>query len=170
MLFRSIDPGSMTVTLLGAGGAAKAVALALAQAGAERVWVCNRTLERAEELCAHDPRGRLAPEGFGGDALRRRAEQSQLLVNCTNLGMEGCGQFGDFSFLDALPEGAGVFDLIYHPAETELLAYARRRGLPTLNGLPMLVNQAVLALEHFLDRPLDRKTMAETAAAALKQN
>ena len=165
-----IDPGSMTVTLLGAGGAAKAVALALAQAGAERVWVCNRTLERAEELCAHDPRGRLAPEGFGGDALRRRAEQSQLLVNCTNLGMEGCGQFGDFSFLDALPEGAGVFDLIYHPAETELLAYARRRGLPTLNGLPMLVNQAVLALEHFLDRPLDRKTMAETAAAALKQN
>ena len=165
-----IDPGSMTVTLLGAGGAAKAVALALAQAGAERVWVCNRTLERAEELCAHDPRGMLAPEGFGGDALRRRAEQSQLLVNCTNLGMEGCGQFRDFSFLDALPEGAGVFDLIYHPAETELLTYARRRGLPTLNGLPMLVNQAVLALEHFLDRPLDRKTMAETAAAALKQN
>ena len=85
--------------------------------------------------------------------------------------MEGCPhQFEDFPFLDALPDGAAVFDLIYHPAETELLAQARRRGLRTLNGLPMLVNQAVLALEHFLDRPLGRPKMAEVAAAALNQN
>lgn len=164
----SLDPAGMTVTLLGAGGAAKAVALALAQAGAERVWVCNRTLNRAEALCAHDPLGRLAPENFDLETLCRLAARSQLLVNCTNLGMGGCpSQFQDFSFLDALPPDAGVFDLIYHPAETELLAQARRRGLRTLNGLPMLVNQAVLALEHFLNRPLDRNAMAGVAAAAL---
>ena len=163
-----IDPAGLTVTLLGAGGAAKAVALALSQAGAERVFVCNRTLARARELCAHDSLGRLSPAGFDMGTLRRMAEQSQLLVNCTNLGMEGCpAQFEGFSFLDALPPDAGVFDLIYHPAETELLAHARRRGLRTLNGLPMLVNQAVLALEHFLDRPLDRGAMAGAAAAAL---
>ena len=163
-----IDPAGLTVTLLGAGGAAKAVALALSQAGAERVFVCNRTLARARELCAHAPLGRLSPAGFDMGTLRRMAEQSQLLVNCTNLGMEGCpAQFEGFSFLDALPPDAGVFDLIYHPAETELLTHARRRGLRTLNGLPMLVNQAVLALEHFLDRPLDRGAMAGAAAAAL---
>lgn len=165
-----IGPAGMTVTLLGAGGAAKAVALALAQAGAARVYVCNRTKARAEALCALEPSGRLIPAGSDSQGLGRAAAQSQLLVNGTNLGMEGCpGQFEDFSFLDALPGGAAVFDLIYHPAETQLLSQARRRGLRTMNGLPMLVNQAVLALEHFLDRPLDRPAMAAVAAAALNQ-
>ena len=165
-----IDPAGLTVTLLGAGGAAKAVALALSAAGAERVHVCNRTLSRAEALCAHDPRGRLSPSAFDPDSLGRLAARSQLLVNCTNLGMEGClRQFEDFGFLDALRPDAGVFDLIYHPNQTELLAQARRRGLRTLNGLPMLVNQAVLALEHFLARPLDRPKMAAAAAAALSK-
>lgn len=165
------DPAGLTVTLLGAGGAAKAVALALVEAGAERVFVCNRTPERAAALCALDGLGRLIPAAFDPDTLARRTAQSRLLVNCTNLGMAGCpGQFEEFSFLDALPPDAGVFDLIYHPAETQLLAQARRRGLSTLNGLPMLVNQAVLALEHFLNRPLNHSAMAEAATAALNHN
>lgn len=124
-----VDPAGTTITLLGAGGAAKAVALALSQAGAERVWVCNRTRSRAEELCAHDLLGRLSPAAFDLDTLSALVGKSRLLVNCTNLGMEGCpNQFEDLRFLDALPADAGVFDAIYHPAETELLAYARRRG------------------------------------------
>ena len=161
------DPAGSTVTLLGAGGAAKAVALALAQAGAERVRVCNRTLKRAGELCARHPR--LTPAPFDPDTLERLCRGADLLVNCTSLGMEGCpGQFEGFSFLDALPPHGAVFDLIYHPAETELLAQARRRGLRAMNGLPMLVWQAVLALEHFLNRPLDRGAMAAAASAALE--
>ncbi len=161
------DPAGSTVTLLGAGGSAKAVALALAQAGAERVQVCNRTLERAVELCARHPR--LTPAPFDPDTLERLCRGADLLVNCTSLGMEGCPrQFEGFSFLDALPPHGAVFDLIYHPAETELLAQARRRGLRAMNGLPMLVWQAVLALEHFLNRPLDRGAMAAAASAALE--
>lgn len=164
-----MDPAALTVTLLGAGGAAKAVACALARAGAERVFVCNRTRSRVEALCRLDPLGRLVPAGFDRETLSRLAEQSSLLVNCTNLGMVGCPDgFEDLSFLDALRPGAAVYDLIYHPAETALLQAARRRGLNAENGLSMLVWQAVLALEHFLDRPLDRPRMARAAAKALQ--
>ena len=163
-----LDPAGLTITLLGAGGAAKAAALALSAAGAGRVFVCNRTLSRAQALCAQDPLGRLSPAAFDVDTLTALAETSQLLVNCTNLGMAGCDhQFEDFSFLEALPREAAVFDAIYHPAETQLLCRAKGRGLSTLNGLSMLVNQAVLALERFLDRPLDREAMAAAAADAL---
>ena len=156
------------ITLLGAGGAARAVACALAQAGAARVYVCNRTVGRAAALCALDPSGCLVPAGFDGETLGRLAVGSDLLVNCTNLGMEGCpDQFADLSFLDGLPQSAAVYDLIYHPAETKLLRQARRRGLAAANGLSMLVWQAVLALEHFLDRPLDREKLARAAKASL---
>ena len=163
-----VGPAGWTVTLLGAGGAARAVACALARAGAERVYVCNRTRERAAALCALDPTGCLVPAGFDRETLDRLSACSDLLVNCTNLGMEGCpDRFEDLSFLDALPRGAAVYDLIYHPAQTELLRQARRRGLAAANGLSMLVWQAVLALEYFLDRPLDREKLARAAAAAL---
>ena len=163
-----VSPADRTIILLGAGGAARAVACALAQAGAARVYVCNRTVERAAALCALDPSGCLVPAGFDGEALCRLAAQSDLLVNCTNLGMEGCScQFTDLSFLDALPRGTAVYDLIYHPAETELLRRARQCGLTTCNGLSMLVWQAILALEYFLDRPLDRESLAYSATAAL---
>ena len=163
-----MDPAGRTAVLLGAGGAAKAVALSLSAAGAKRVWVCNRTMERAEALCRRDPCRRAMPMDFLPATLTNLCRESGLLVNCTSLGMAGCPhQFEDFGFLDALPDGAGVFDLIYHPAETELLSQAKRRGLRTLNGLPMLVNQAVLALERFLNRPLDRRAMGSAATAAL---
>lgn len=153
-----IRPAGLRVLVLGAGGAAKAVCLKLAQAGAE-VVVCNRTVGRAAELCAHDPE-RLRPAGFDPETLRREAAGCRLLVNCTSLGMEGTkGQFADFSFLDELPRGAAVVDLIYAPAETELLRRAREKGHRTANGIGLLVNQAVLALEHFTGAEVDAAEM-----------
>ena len=100
------------------------------------------------------------PAGFDGETLRREAAQCRLLVNCTSLGMEGAGrQFEDFSFLDALPHGAAVVDLIYAPAETELLRRAREKGHHTANGIGLLVNQAVLALERFTGAEIDPAEM-----------
>ena len=163
-----VNPVGRTITLLGAGGAARAVACALVQAGAAQVYVCNRTEERTAALCALDSSGCLVPARLDQVTLSRLSACSDLLVNCTNLGMEGCpSQFTDLLFLDALPRSASVYDLIYHPAETELLRQARRRGLAAANGLSMLVWQAVLALEYFLDRPLSREDLVRAAEAAL---
>ena len=152
--------------VLGAGGAAKAVCLKLAQAGAD-VVVCNRTVSKAAELCALAPE-HLRPAGFDIDTLRREAAECQLLVNCTSLGMAGAGgQFRDFSFLDALPLNAPVVDLIYAPAETELLCRAREKGHHTANGFGLLGNQAVLSLEHFTDTPIDAAAMKKLLAEKL---
>ena len=108
--------------------------------------------------------------GFDPATLSQIAESTQILINCTNLGMTGLGQFADLTFVDFLPADAVVCDLIYDPAETELLRRARERGLATMNGLPMLVWQGVLALEQFLGgAPLDRKAMADAAFAALER-
>jgi shikimate 5-dehydrogenase len=153
--------------MLGAGGAARSVAFALAKAGAKQVLVCARNKEKTADLCAMNGNV-LVPTGFDGDSLAKAAQSAQVLVNCTSLGMEGQGQFQDFSFLDALPSDAVVCDLIYHPAETELLRLARENGHRTMNGLPLLVWQGVLALEKFLGRDgLDRDAMAKAAYGAL---
>lgn len=159
-----------TVVLLGAGGAAKAIALALRHMGdAKAVFICNRTIERAAAICQWDGEGHMAPADFGVDTLRRLAARCDLLVNCTSLGMEGtAGQFEDFSFLDALPPEAAVCDLIYAPPETELLRRARALGHRTLNGLGMLIWQGVFALEYFVGQDVDRARMRAVVEEALK--
>lgn len=158
----------MRVAVLGAGGAAGAVALKLAQQGAAAVTVCNRTPEKAAALCAAAPEI-LRPAGFDPPSLRRAAESADLLVNGTSLGMGGAGgQFSDFSFLEALPAGAPVCDLIYFPQETELLRRARELGHPGLNGLGMLICQAIFALEHFTGVTAERAALRKAAEDALR--
>lgn len=162
-----VEPAGKRVTLLGSGGAAKAVALALAGAGA-KVTVCNRTVEKAEALCAADPAS-LTPAGFEIETLCKLASESDVLVNCTSLGMAGTGtQFADLSFLDCLPPHAAVCDVIYAPEETELLRRARAGGYPAMNGLGMLLHQAILALEHFTGEKLDVEKAKAAALAALE--
>lgn len=161
-----VEPAGKQVVLLGSGGAAKAVAAALAEAGAA-VNVCNRTAAKAEELCKMDP-VRLTPAGFEIDILCKLCGRADILVNCTSLGMEGTrGDFGDLSFVDALPPGAAVCDVIYAPPETALLRRAREGGHPTMNGLGMLLHQAILALEHFTGEKLDVEKAKEAALKAL---
>jgi len=162
-----VEVAGKTVTLLGAGGAAKSVAWALAEAGGKKLYAANRTVEKAEELCKLNP-GVMEPYGFDSKTLCELAEKSDILINATSLGMGGvAGQFADFSFVEALPNHAAVFDLIYHPAETELLRRVRARGLTAENGLGMLLHQAVLALELFLEQELDPALVLPAARGAL---
>ena len=163
-----VDAAGKRALLLGSGGAAKAVAAALAGAGA-RVTVANRTVSKAEELCKMDP-VRLFPAGFETKELCRLAGESDILVNCTSLGMAGTGMdFSDLSFMDALPRGAAVCDAIYAPAETSFLKRARETGHPAMNGMGMLLHQAILALEHFTGKTVDVEKAKAAAIGALEK-
>ena len=151
---RGFTPQGKKAVLLGAGGAAKAAFHALTGAGA-RVTVCARRAEQAAALVERCPdRGTACALGSAASA----AADCDLLVNATPLGMRGKPPFSDLSFLQALPGDAVVYDLVYEPRETALLAAAAARGLPVMGGVELLVYQAVRAFAFF--------TGVETDAAA----
>jgi shikimate dehydrogenase len=148
------DPAGRTALLLGAGGAARAVAYALASAGAQ-VCVANRTMERAEALCEDValalPTARLSAHRFPAD-LPRLAGDADLIVNATSLGLHA----GDSLPWDpAVPfhPGQTVYDLIYTGAgdessrQTPLLRLAAQSGAQALDGLGMLVRQGAASFE-----------------------
>ena len=141
-------PQGRTVLLLGAGGAAKAVGHALATAGAGRIIVCARRLERAAALAAQLPG---CGEGIvlAQDAIQQAASACDLLVNATPLGMAGSPAFARLEFLQAMPPHAVVYDLVYHPRRTALLEAAARQGLRTVGGIDLLIRQAVRAFTFF---------------------
>lgn len=152
--------------LLGAGGAAKAVTLKLVQQGAEKVVICNRTIEKAAALASHAPEI-MSASGFSPAELAAVCSDCDVLINCTNLGMAGSPAFECLDFLDALPSGVPVCDLIYHPLETALLTRAKVQGHPIMNGLPLLIHQAILALEHFTQTKIDAASMLPLVEQAL---
>jgi shikimate dehydrogenase len=123
--------------LLGAGGAARAVAVALLDAGVPEVRLLNRTSERARALA-----GELGGPVHAVDWAARAAalDGAALLVNTTSLGMRG--QPPLVLTLDALPRTALVTDVVYTPLITPLLTLAQARGNPVIDGLGMLLHQA----------------------------
>ena len=125
------------ITVLGAGGAARAVVLSLADRGAKEIRLLNRTDAKAQALAAEfGSPVKALPWADRHAALADVA----LLVNTTSQGMHGMPALE--LDLAALPKHALVSDVIYVPLETPLLAAARLRGNPTVNGLGMLLNQA----------------------------
>ena len=168
LLDAGICPEGRNVVILGAGGAAKSVALKLAQQKAASVCICNRTVSKAGELCAADPTKTLTAAPLDGKVFRNLMPRTDLLINCTSLGMTGVtAQFEDLTFLDALPQHTPVCDLIYSPPETLLLEQARLRGHQTLNGRNMLMWQAIFALEQFTNTRIDGQAMKAVLAPVL---
>jgi shikimate dehydrogenase len=132
------EQGLDTAVVLGAGGAARAVVFALVERGAGSIKIVNRTFDRALAL-----RGRFGErvEPVRWEGARRIFPGAGLVVNTTTLGMVGHPALE----LDVgcLPAGAVVVDLVYAPLETPLLHSARVRGLRVVDGLGMLLHQAV---------------------------
>lgn len=131
-----VDPAAGPALLLGAGGAARAIAAALLDLGVS-VAVANRSVERAAALAAALPGLRVVPWAEREAALGAAA----LLVNTTVLGMTG--QDALHMPLDGAPPGLVVSDIVYAPMVTPLLAEAAARGFRTVGGLGMLLHQAV---------------------------
>ncbi len=137
------------VVVVGAGGAAHAVVYACLAAGARTVVVANRTVERAATLV-----GRFAEVGEGSvtaidsdtPAFAAALRSADVTVNATTVGMIDPGVTIP---VEVLPSSATVFDLVYVPAETPLVAAARARGLRAANGSEMLVAQAAIAFERW---------------------
>lgn len=148
------DPTGADVLVAGAGGAARAIVLALGGAGA-RVTVAARRVEAAEAAIDLVPDGHAVALGDVDPA------PYALVVNATPLGMQG--EPGPVS-VERLNPGQLVVDTVYHPMETPFLAAARARGIQAVNGLGMLVHQAALAFEGWtgVDAPLD--VMREAAS------
>lgn len=138
--------GGRPTVLLGAGGAARAAVLALDRLGAGEIRILNRDRKRAEGLAsalASRTRARLVVSADWSKA----AEDAALVVHATPAGMNGTPSLA--VALEALPKDAVVCDIVYNPLETPLLARARGLGLHTVDGLGMLMHQAVPAFEAF---------------------
>ena len=125
--------------VVGAGGAARAILFALAQADIGSVTILARSPLKAAALLSHF--------GLKGQVLKMDAPlpPAELLVNSSPLGMTGQPPLE--IDLSPLPENAVVYDIVYSPLETQLLAQARNLGLDTVDGLDMLIGQAAFAFE-----------------------
>ncbi|MBS7696945.1 MULTISPECIES: shikimate dehydrogenase [unclassified Chelatococcus] len=142
------DARTEVALVLGAGGAAKAVVYALLTRGVQRVVIANRSLGRAEALAERfkgSSNGRV--EVTPWQDLDKLLPHTKLLVNATSLGMFGQDRLA--IDLSGLSVNAVVNDIVYVPLETELLAQARARGILGVDGLGMLLHQAVPGFERW---------------------
>lgn len=159
------DLTGLDATVLGAGGAARAVVYALLSAFApSRVTLASRRPEQAERLAAdlapHDPIGALSISPLS------EAPSARLVVNATPLGMYGMEDQTPFPRAD-LGAGQIAYDLVYRPRETRFLREAATSGAETIGGLPMLIGQAGAAYRLWTGRDFPMDTARQAALAAL---
>ena len=129
---RKIDPKDQVVTLLGAGGAARATVVALAQMGAKRIVIANRTIERAHALIADLQSAVGATELAAGDPVA-----AYVVINATSNGGAAAAA------VEACMPGGWCVDLQYEPVDTPFVVAARAAGKNAVNGTHMLVAQAI---------------------------
>jgi shikimate dehydrogenase len=169
------DPKQKRTAIVGAGGAARAVALALVEGGATLIYVTGRSVRRIDKLVA-DLRPLTSPGitltwcYYMDGVYQRLLPDVDLLVNCTPLGTKASDTNGK-SPVDSeyLPANGIVFDLVYNPPETPLLKAAKERGAKTVSGLGMLVYQAADSFRLWTGKDAQVDKMMEAGKAALAE-
>ncbi|QBL92457.1 Shikimate dehydrogenase (NADP(+)) [Komagataeibacter saccharivorans] len=156
------DPAGKRVLVLGAGGAARAIAVELGLAGAKHLTVTNRDPDKARTIAAlvadNTPCG---AEVMAWDGEISVPEGTDIVINATSIGL-GDAQALPPIGLETLRRGMVVADVIPNPPMTHLLRKARAQGCTVLDGLGMLVNQGVIGVELWLGRKLDSGVMQRT--------
>lgn len=168
-----LDVVGIHAAVLGAGGGARAVTLALILGGADLITISDAIPERAAALTS-DLRELAAPlttltcTYWGDEAFQRSVRECGLLVNCTPVGMRfGSAEGQSPVAADLIPAGCLAFDLVYNPEETPFLQAARSRGARAAGGLAMLVHQGAASFQLWTGREAPLEVMFEAARGAL---
>lgn len=167
------DARGKRTMLLGSGGAARAVALALIQAGASLIYVVGRRPRKIDAMVVAlkplTPSGTTITWAYWGDGSYLRAlREADLLVNCTPVGTGGSDTAGQSPVPgDLLRPELAVFDLVYNPLETPLIAEAKRRGARGISGAPMLIYQAAESFRLWTGQDADIAAMRAACELAL---
>ncbi len=144
------DPSGKNVVIFGAGGAARAIGVEVALAGASKITIVNRTVERGEELTKLlDEKLPVEADFVPWDGVYAAPDGTDVLINATSIGL-----FPDVDArlaldTDTLREGMVVADVIPNPPATNLVRDARAKGCKVIDGLGMLVNQGVIGIRHW---------------------
>jgi len=144
------DPSGKNVVIFGAGGAARAIGVEVALAGASKITIVNRTVERGEELTKLlDEKLPAEADFVPWDGVYAAPDGTDVLINATSIGL-----FPDVDArldldIDSLREGMVVADVIPNPPATNLVRDARAKGCKVIDGLGMLVNQGVIGIRHW---------------------
>lgn len=171
--FEPEDEGD--VVIVGAGGAARAVAFGLLWSGIGTIMVLNRTLERSQTLVSdlgnNRPRyaARLRALSFTQETLIESARTADLLVNTTTVGMWPHVDSSVWPDGVPVPSHLTVFDLVYNPLETQLLRQARQAGARAIDGLGMLVRQGALAFIKWTNQGFIMEEIVEPMRAACER-
>ncbi len=156
-----IDVCGKNILLIGAGGAAQALGISLATAGAGCISIANRTISKAKELADRLKRAYNGSDihylGLSGKHLSDVIGQADIIINCTSIGLKA--DDNPPISTDALHAGQLVCDLIYNPAKTKLLEQAQLKGASILNGLGMLIYQGAAAFEIWTGKKAPVDTM-----------
>ena len=159
-----------TAFLLGAGGAARAIASELVRWGCGKLYITNRSREKAEMLA-----GILRPQGrtdirvldWQASAWPAAMATSKLLVNATSMGMGGSGNLTELLSWDCLERETVIYETVYNPLETTFLRQARQQGLRAVPGTELLLWQAVAGFELWTGTPAPLDVMKFSLLSAL---
>jgi shikimate dehydrogenase len=161
-----VEPAGQRVLILGAGGAARAIAVELALAGAAELWVANRSLAKAAEIAnLVNAETSSACTAVEWQQQLTVPASASVVVNATSLGLPGSGDV-PLSF-DVIPMGVVVCDVIPNPPDTSFLQRALQAGARTLDGRGMLLNQGAINVELWTGIDPDREVMGRALDEAI---